>query len=147
MIAFIYKYCSYYKNLNRRGINNFFVKLSFCVLQVVFKRTVFLADRKMETFFLKTWAIMQMSLLSSVLFHTDDNIANQHPFCVACERRKLCKQKLIYLMKYGDSKESKENGTGESSRILYSLSHQESPLRHTQRQKQECLFSVLVYGN
>ena len=37
-------------------------------------------------------------------------------------------------MKYADSKESKENGTGESSRILYSLSHQGSLLRHTQRQ-------------
>ena len=58
MIAFIYKYCSYYKNLNRHGINIFFVKLSFCFLQVVFKRTVFLADRKMGTFFLTTWAII-----------------------------------------------------------------------------------------
>ena len=137
MIAFIYKYCSYYKNLNRHGINIFFVKLSFCFLQVVFKRTVFLADRKMGTFFLTTWAIIQRSLLFSVLFHTDANIANQHPVCVAGERRKLCKQKLIYLLKYADSEESKENGTGESSRILYSLSHQGSPLRHTQRQKQE----------
>lgn len=32
MIAFIYKYCSYYKNLNRHGISNIF----FCQVVILF---------------------------------------------------------------------------------------------------------------
>lgn len=90
MIIFLCNTVPTRKTLLDMGLRNFFFVTSFCLLQVIFKRIVCLADRKMGIFFLEDLGTnLDDYFLLSVHFHTEDNITSQHPFCVARERRKL----------------------------------------------------------
>lgn len=96
---FLYKYHFYYINHIRNGIREMFLSNYHLVFAGhIKKKTVYLGDTKMGTFFFNTLAIIQMTLLFTVLFHEGNNIANQHPLCVAYRRGKLCKWKLIQLI-------------------------------------------------
>lgn len=84
-----------------------------------------------------------MTLLFTVLFHMSDNIADQHPLCVACRRGKLCKWKLIYLMRYNTQIQRSEKKTGDW-RMKWA---QRETQRRGKTRKGTLVFSMLTYGN